>query len=335
MTLPKEYKKTVATEKGRDFNKILQVQSENLVLPGAGEILVKNKFAGVNASDLNMMAGAYFADIEPPFDLGFEFAGEVAAIGDGVDNLKVGDKIIGIKAGGGYREFVTMNSVEAIPVPVLDPGMMSLITVGLAASIGLEKVGEMRSSDTVLITAAAGGVGNIAVQLAKNIGCHVVATCGSEDKVQMLKDLGCDRVINYNAEDLHKVLQKEYPNGIDLVFENVGGKMYDASLKNLAKLGRLVVCGFVSEYQLDTPEVISSPRVYHDLLWKSASVRAFLFSDFPELIPVHLQKLMEMTASGKLNIIVDTKEFIGTEGVKEALNYMYDGKNQGKVIVKF
>lgn len=98
------------------------------------------------------------------------------------------------------------------------------------------------------LLAAAGGTGQFAVQLAKLAGNHVIGTCGSEDKVKFLKEIGCDRVVNYKKEDLAAVLKKEYPQGIDLVYECVGGKMLETAVNSLAIHGRIVIIGMISGY---------------------------------------------------------------------------------------
>lgn len=332
MTLTKSYQKLQAKSFSNQYREVLFVQDTPTQEPGENEVLVKNCFAGVNASDANLIAGRYFADASFPIDLGFEFVGQVMAVGEKVEHLKIGDAVMGIQTGGGYREQVILPAEQAIPVPEVSPEMMSLLTVGLAASIGLETVGEMKSEETVLVTAAAGGTGHIAVQLAKLAGNHVIGTCGSSEKAALLESLGCDRVINYKEEDVDQVLQNEYPDGINLIFENVGGQLFDTCVNHLAKLGRVVICGFVSEYlQQDT---ITAPRIYHQLLWKSASIRGFLFSDFPEQIPPHLQKLIGLLAEGKLKVSIDPKKFKGIDSIVDAMDYLYSGSNNGRVVVE-
>ena len=106
------------------------------------------------------------------------------------------------------------------------------------ASLALEQTGEIKSGQTVLVTAAAGGTGVFAVQLAKLAGCHVIGTCSSSDKVSLLKSLGCDRVVNYKTESLHDVLKKEYPRGIDVVYESVGGEIFNTAARHLAIHGK-------------------------------------------------------------------------------------------------
>ncbi len=326
------YQKLQARAFSEKYQDVVFVDEVPMEIPGAEEVLVRNHFAGINASDVNLIAGRYFADAHFPIDLGFEFIGKIQAVGENVKHLKVGDAVMGIQTGGGYREYVTLPAAQAIPVPEVSAEIMSLLTVGLAASIGLDTVGEMKSGETVLVTAAAGGTGHIAVQLAKAAGNHVIGTCSSKDKVALLHSLGCDRVINYKEEDVDQVLSKEYPQGVNLVFENVGGKLFDTSVQHLAKLGRIVVCGFVSEYlQQDT---ITAPRIYHQLLWKSASIRGFLFSDFPEQIPAHLQKLIGLLTEGKLQVSIDSKKFKGVDAIVDAIDYLYSGKNSGRVVVE-
>lgn len=333
MSLPITYHKLEAVAISRSYRESIAIREVPLEAPTEQEVLIKNHYAGVNASDVNLIAGQYFADATVPYDLGFEFTGEVVAVGSAVTKHKVGDTVMGIKIGGGYREYVTLNEAEAIPVPEASPQLMSLLTVGLAASIGLEHVGEMKRDETILITAASGGVGHLAVQLAKQAGNHVIGTCGSAAKAQFLTSLGCDRVINYRQERVDEVLTQEYPNGIHLVFENVGGALFDTSVKHLAKLGRLIICGFVSEYT-NGAQTVNAPRIYHQLLWKSASVRGFLYSDFPELIPQHLGKLIQLMTQQQISVQIDSKAFVGLESVVEAMDYLYQGKNTGRVVVK-
>ena len=333
MTFPLNYQKAEATQISRNYHEAIAIGEETLEALGDQEVLVKNRYAGVNASDVNLIAGQYFAGATLPFDLGFDFTGHIVAVGQSVNNHQVGDAVMGIKVGGGYREYVTLDQAEAIPIPEASPQLMSLLTVGLAASIGLKHVGEMKSDERVLITAASGGVGHLAVQLAKQAGNHVIGTCGSDEKAQLLTELGCDRVINYHREDPDKVLAKEYPEGINLIFENVGGALFDTGLRHLAKLGRLVVCGFVSEYTSGA-QPVDAPRIYHELLWKSASVRAFLYSDFPELIPPHLGELIQLTAAQQLTVRIDPREFVGLHRVSSAMDYLYQRKNTGRVVIK-
>lgn len=192
----------------------------------------------------------------------------------------------------------------------------------------------MGSGETVLITAAAGGVGNWCVQLAKLAGNHVIGTCSTQQKAQELKSLGCDRVVVYSEEALGDVLAAEYPDGINLIFEQVGGATFDTCVDHLATRGRILICGFISEYMGGTQEV-TAPRIYHKLLWKSAQIRAFLYKDWPDQIADHLEKLIEQVANGKIKPLLDPTVFEGIDSAADALEYLHSGRNTGKVVVRY
>ena len=235
--MARKFKKLVANSYSRDFRSVAEVVEAELVDPGDGQVLVKNHFGGVNASDINISGGVYFSDGVFPMALGCESAGEVVAVGNGVVGFEEGDLVVSPYLGSAFTEYLYREPTGLVKVADISPGTMSAINAGCTASIGLEVVGEMGSGETVLVTAAAGGVGNWVVQLAKRAGNHVIGTCSTEAKAERLKALGCDRVILYRDEDLDTVLKSEYPNGIDLVFEQVGEETFDACVDNVARRG--------------------------------------------------------------------------------------------------
>lgn len=205
---------------------------------------------------------------------------------------------------------------------------------GVSALVALEQVGEMRSGEVVLVTAAAGGTGHIAVQLAKLAGNQVIGVCGSDAKAEFLKQLGCDRIINYRVENVGRVLQQEYPKGINLVFECVGKEIFDICVDNLAVRGRLVVVGFISEYANNLEQVCSS-RIYDKLLWKAASVRGFLMPHYREYFPEARDRLLNLFYTRQIQVAVDPRPFRGIESIPAAVEYLLGGKNCGKVVVSF
>ncbi|GAB4337473.1 MAG: NAD(P)H-quinone oxidoreductase [Phototrophicales bacterium] len=331
--LPATYRKVVVTRPSRDFRAATDIVEVPMPQPGPGQLLIKTFYAGVNASDLNISAGFYFAD-EPPFDTGVEATGEVVAVGADVNGFKVGDHVLSVMLGGGYREYNIVDAAMAIPIPQATPEITATAVGALTALMALDIAGEMRSNEIVLITAAAGGVGNFAVQIAKQAGNHVIGTCSTPEKAEELRRLGCDRVIVYTQEDMNTVLQTEYPQGVNLVLEGVGTDQFDSSVANLAKLGRVVIIGFISEYKGE-PQVVTAPRIYHQLLWKSATLRGFLYSDYPERIPEYLGQVMQLVLEGKLTALVDDTPFYGVEQVADAVEHLHSGKNKGKVLVRF
>ncbi len=331
--LPKTYRKVVAARFTNHFREAAEIVEVELLPPGPHEITVRNRFAGVNATDVNISAGGYTPGAQPPIDLGAEMTGEVVAVGEKVTEYKVGDFVTSTSLGG-YAEYVTVRARYAIPVPEATPEMVALVLSGTTASIGLSFTGEMKSGETVLVTAAAGGTGQFAVQLAKLAGNTVIGTCSSDDKAELLKAIGCDRVVNYKTEDLGAALKNEYPRGMDLIYESVGRKMFDTCVDNLAIRGRLVIIGYITEY-LSTPEVVSDTRIYYKLLGKSASLRGMFLLHFMKQVPDHMAKLVELYQAGKLLVSVDPTPFNGVEQVVDAVEYLHSGKSSGKVIVRF
>ena len=303
---------------------------------GNNEIVIENHFLGINASDINFTNGRY-TSVNPPFPCGFEAIGEVKAVGPNVKKLKLGDSV-STTSYGAFSEYMILPEKQVMKVPYLHPNILPMVICGTTASISLEKVGEMAHGETILVTAAAGATGQFAVQLAKLAGNHVIGTCSSREKVEHLKKLGCDRVINYTAEDMFTVLKREYPKGVDIVFESVGGDMFHAGVNNLAVHGRLIVIGAISGYRDDSAwsqkkKGTSGTPLPMKLLAKSASVRGFFLQNYMRDVGRHAKKLTHLVSKGLLNPGVDPTSFVGLEGVADALDYMYERKNIGKVVV--
>lgn len=330
------YKKLVAKNFSKDFNSAVEIVESKIPEPAEDEILIRNKFAGVNAGfDTLLCKGKipYFSET-PPIDLGVEAVGIVEAIGNKVTDFAVGDAVVTTQRGGGYREYQAIAASLAYKVAEATPEVLSLMPTGVSALVALEQVGMMTSQETVMITAAGGGTGHIAVQLAKLSGNHVIGTCGSKAKMQLLQELGCDRIINYRLENVADVLEQEYPQGIDLVFECIGKEMFDTCVENLAVRGRLVVVGFISEYGKNL-EQVSQPRIYHKLFWKAASIRGFLMPMYQEYIPEARDRLFNLFYSGQIKVAVDPSQFVGIESIPAAVDYLLKRQNCGKVVVKF
>lgn len=197
--------------------------------------------------------------------------------------------------------------------------------------LALEVTGEMRSGETVVITAAAGGLGNIATQLAVNAGNRVIAVCSDDAKGDWLRRVGVTRVVNYRQESLADVLGHEYPEQVDLAMDSVGGETFDALLANLAPHGRLVVCGATTDRL--PPVKVMQERVYTRLYWKGASVRGFMNWRLAEHAPQARQRLLAMLDAGTIRPLIDPAPFVGLESVPDAVEHLLAGRNLGKVIV--
>ena len=325
------YQKLVASQITTDFRRAAEVVEAEVPEPGPGELLVRNRWAGVNATDVNITAGRYAPGVQAPFDLGAEAVGVVEAVGDGVSGWEVGQPVATMGMGGGYRELQTVAAERAVPVPEASPEVLSIFVSGITASIALDVLGEVEQGETVLVTAAAGGTGQYAVQLAGLAGATVVGTCGSDEKAEFLRGLGVDRAINYRDSDLKAALGEAGP--FDVVYESVGRRFFDLALKNLAVRGRLLVIGYVSEY-VDGLEDATGPRVYAPLLARSGSIRAFFLPHFGRYYREHVRKLVGLMQSGQLRVEIDEADFEGVGQVVEAVEHLHSGASHGKVVVK-
>ncbi|XP_047325265.1 prostaglandin reductase-3-like [Impatiens glandulifera] len=338
--LPKSFEKVVVHTLSHNFRSATKIVRTPLSLPiKPGHVLVKVIYAGVNASDVNFSSGRYFSGSKNdlastlPFDAGFEAVGIIAAIGESVNNLKVGTPAA-LMTFGGYAEFTLVNARHILPVARPDPEVVAMLTSGLTASIALEKAANMESGKVVLVTAAAGGTGQFAVQLAKLAGNKVVATCGGKEKAKALTDLGVDRVIDYKAEDIKTVLKNEYPKGVDIVYESVGGQMFDLCLNALAIYGKMIVIGMISQYQGEHGwKPLNYTGLCEKLLAKSQTVAGFFLVQYSNLWQQHLDKLFLLYSLGKLKVSLDPKNFVGLSSVADAVEYLHSGKSVGKVVV--
>ncbi|KAH0872334.1 hypothetical protein HID58_069696 [Brassica napus] len=334
--LPQSFEKIIVHDLSHNFRNATRIVRAPLQLPiGPHQVLLKIIYAGVNASDVNFSSGRYFSGGSPklPFDAGFEGVGLIAAVGESVKNLQVGTPAA-VMTFGAYSEYMIVSSKHVLPVPRPDPEVVAMLTSGLTALIALEKAGQMKSGETVLVTAAAGGTGQFAVQLAKLAGNKVIATCGGSEKAKLLKELGVDRVIDYKAEDIKTVLKKEFPKGVDIIYESVGGRMFDLCLNALAVYGRLIVIGMISQYQGEKGwQPANYPGLCEKILAKSQTVAGFFLVQYSQLWKQNLDKLFHLYSLGKLKVRIDQKKFIGLNAVADAVEYLHSGKSTGKVVV--
>ncbi|GFQ72535.1 prostaglandin reductase 3 [Trichonephila clavata] len=336
---PKTCKRLMVQKLTTNFRDAVTIETTEMCNPKNGEVCIKNKYVGINATDINMTKGRYFVSGEVPFGVGLEGVGEIVEVGEGVEHLKVGQSVTFLNPRcDTYAEYVCIPALHCFPVPESDPKYLSLLVSGLTATIGLDKAARIMAGESVLITAAAGGAGHIAVQWAKAADCHVIGTCSSDEKE---KDLGCDRIINYKKEDLGEVLAKEYPKGVNVIWETIGGKVFDDCLKNLSVKGRLLIIGGISGYKTENKEALIKrdlSSLPEQLLFKSASVIGFLVLEFKECFGSYFKFMSESLQEGKLRIINDDgqkstgSEFFGMDGIIRAVEHLHSGKSIGKVI---
>ncbi|XP_051576597.1 prostaglandin reductase 3-like isoform X2 [Myxocyprinus asiaticus] len=340
-SIPASMRKMVVTKLSPNFREAVCIQNALVPTPADGDLLIRNRYVGINASDINYTAGRYDPSVRPPFDAGFEGIGTVVGLGlSASSRYTVGDTVAYFGEGA-FAEYTVVSAKKAIAICTARPEYLTLLVSAATAHIAIQRLAKLKEGETVLVTAAAGGTGQFAVQFAKMAGCHVVGTCSSNEKAGFLKTIGCDRPINYKMEDLGSVLRKEYPRGVDVVYESIGGRIFDLAVNNMAILGRLIVIGFISGYQSASGlQPVKGGTLPVKLLQKSATVSGFFLPHFMSDYREVLSSLKEMFAQGKLICEVDMGDldpeghFMGLESVYRAVDYMYAGKNLGKVVVE-
>jgi len=203
---------------------------------------------------------------------------------------------------------------------------------GLTAYIGLVDAGEMRPGDTVLISAAAGSVGQIAGQIAKLARCRVIAVTSSEEKIARCRELGYDAGINYRTEpDLAAAIARECPDGVDLFFDNTAGAIHDAVLQNLAPHARIILCGTVAlAGTFGQPDI--GPRFMRQILVARARIQGFLVLDYQHRYLEARTRLAEWHRAGKLQFQYDIAD--GLENTPNAFLRVLTSKNLGKQLVR-
>jgi NADPH2:quinone reductase len=216
-------------------------------VPSKGEVLVQIKYIGINYADILSRNGLYGWAPKKPYILGMECSGIVEALGEGVDKNRLGQEVMVGTKYGCYAEKIVVPQERAIPCfPNYSLKESAAFLVNyMTAWMALFELAKIQVNEKILITAAAGGVGTAAIQLASNLGCRVFGLVGSEDKITYIKRLGAVQGFNYREKDCFEKLYSE-TNGVDVVVEIVGGRVYKESFKLLSPLGRLVVVGFAS-----------------------------------------------------------------------------------------
>lgn len=268
--------------------------------PEDGQVLLKVSRAGINFADTHQRENSYLARFELPLIPGAEVAGAVE--GDAGD-LREGQRVVALLTSGGYAEYVAAPAPVVFPVPDgLEDGVaLALVLQGLTAWHLFRTASKLAPGESVVVHAASGGVGNLAVQLAKPFGAgRVIATASSESKRQLALELGADVAIDPNEEDLNAAL-REANDGqkVDVVLEMAGGRVFDESMKALAPFGRLVTYGLASR---ESNEVSNGA-----LMRKSQAVVGFWLAHCfgrVDMMREPLQDLFERAARGELRPVV-------------------------------
>jgi len=297
------------------------------------EILLKTKFVSVDPYLRGRMSDA--ESYVKPFELQKVISSGVIAevVKSKLKDYKVGDYVSGLLE---WKEYQISNGNGLLKVDNKIAPLSTYLGVlgmtGLTAYFGITEIGTPKRGETIVVSGAAGAVGSTVGQIGKILGCHVIGIAGSDEKVAMLKSkFGFDDAINYNtAEDIKEAISNICPNGVDVYFDNVGGKISDAVHANINRLGRIIVCGAISSYNNTSMEL--GPRAEHFLIKKSALMQGFIVSNYAEKFPEGMKRLSQWLKEGKLTYSETIVE--GFDSIPRAFIDLFDGKNKGKMIIK-
>ncbi|WP_422061882.1 NADPH:quinone oxidoreductase family protein [Sphingopyxis sp.] len=224
------------------------LEEQSIGAPGAGEILLRVEATSLGFVDALVMRGLYQAQPPLPFTPGGEIVGRVEALGEGVTGFILGQRIACWQFGGGLAEQAVVSAAHSVAVPdaLEAAAASSLILDFLTAHYGLFDRGHYRADQSLLVAGASGGVGSAAVQLARACGGTVIGLASGDAKMDHVRALGADLVLDYCDPDWRAQLKARYPAGVDRVFDPVGGPLFEACFRSLAKHGRHLVVGFAS-----------------------------------------------------------------------------------------
>ncbi|HSJ37763.1 MAG TPA: quinone oxidoreductase [Planococcus sp. (in: firmicutes)] len=310
---------------------VLQYIEQERPKPGDNEVLVEVKAIGINYADTARREGQYVVPTPLPYVPGSEVAGVIAEVGSNVTGFKVGMRVSALIESGGYADFVALDENGLIPMPddVDFEQAVALPLQGLSAYHILKTMGRLAPGETVLIHAAAGGVGAIAVQLAKLFGAgKIIATASSDEKLEHAKAMGATHLVDYSKEDWVDEVKSITDNkGVDLALEMVGGEVFNKTLKCLAPFGRLVIFGAASGEQVE----------FHpgQLMRKNQSVIGFFLPQImrkPELFQQSFKELLGYMATGQLKLTIGGSYPLADAA--EVHRLLQSRKTIGKLVLK-
>ncbi|TMD25813.1 MAG: NADPH:quinone oxidoreductase family protein [Chloroflexi bacterium] len=298
--------------------------------PGKGQVVITVKACGVNFPDTLIIEGKYQFKPALPFSPGGEVSGIVKELGEGVNTVKVGDRVIAFTGWGGFAEEVVTEAAKLIPIPGdIDFATAASFTLVFGtAHHALKDRAHIKPGETLLVLGAAGGVGLASVELGKLMGARVIAAASSDEKLEVCKQHGADDVINYTNEDLReRVKTLTGGNGVDVIVDPLGGNYSEPALRSIAWNGRFLVIGFAAG---------DIPRIPLNLtLLKGCSIVGVFWGSFTEHEPRHnqenLQELLTWLTEGKLKPHISATYPLGHAA--DALNDVLNRKVKGKVVL--
>jgi len=295
-----------------------------------GSVLVEVRAVGVNRGDLQVRAGEFAVEEQPlPLIVGWEVAGVAKAVGDLVQHVREGDRVVAIMPSGGYAELAAPIAQAVVPIPqsLSFEEAAGIPVVFMTAWFALVKKAALRAGETALVQAAGSGVGMAGIQIAKHVGARVITTAGSEEKLARARELGADETINYRTSDFGEAVRAMTGGrGVDVVLESVGGRTLVMSIELLASGGRLVSVGNSSQepVSIDAALLVERDVFLAGLYLGSELLRSGAIEEF--------QKVVDLCGRGELKVIVD--QVLPLAEAAAAHGILAERANFGKVILR-
>ncbi|CAI8941505.1 NADPH:quinone reductase [Pseudomonas sp. IT-P12] len=295
------------------------------------EILLDVHAAAVNFPDTLIIEGKYQFKPPFPFSPGGEAAGVVSAVGEKISHLKIGDRVMALTGWGSFAEQVAVPGYNVLPIP---PAMDFNTAAGFSMTYGtsmhaLKQRGNLQPGETLLVLGASGGVGLAAVEIGKAMGARVIAAASSAEKLAIAKAAGADELINYSETSLKDEIKRLTDGqGADVIYDPVGGDLFDQAVRAIAWNGRLLVVGFASGRIPELPVNLA--------LLKGAAVVGVFWGSFAQRQPqdnaANFQQLFAWYAEGKLKPLVS--QVYPLSDTAQAINDLGQRKAVGKVVVQ-
>jgi NADPH2:quinone reductase len=299
--------------------------------PGPGQVLIDVRAVGGNFADILIVQGKYQVKPPMPFSPGMEVAGVIAQVGEGVRHLVPGQRVMALLGYGGYAERAVAEASDTFVLPEsmsFDDGA-AIGIVYQTTICALQHRTRLRAGETLLVHAAAGGVGLAAVQLGKAMGARVIATAGSPSKLEVARAAGADVCVDYRKEDFVEIVKRETGGkGADVVYDPVGGDTFDASTRCIAFEGRILIIGFAGGRIAD----VATNRI----LLKNIDIVGVHWGKYreqaPALVDEWMSKLFAMHGSGKLKPIISATYPL--DQAVDALAFIAGRDSYGKVVLR-
>ena len=238
--------------------------------------------------------------------------------------------------GGPIDRQLPMEEGGILPLPAPPPGtslldFFGLFGVhGLTAYFGVTDIGQVKPGDTMLVSAAAGAIGSLVVQMAKISGARVIGIAGGPEKCSLVTDkFGADACIDYKSDNMSERIASLAPGGVDVYFDNVGGDILEAAIDNMAHYGRIVFCGAISQYNQANP---GGPSNYMQLLYKEVTLKGFLVLSYIDRMEEAMETIAGWMAEDRISMQIDLQE--GLENALAVFNRLFDGTNRGKLVLQ-